>query len=335
MLTASRIAVIGAGRMGEIYARLVDQHPLAELAGLVCHTETSAERLRGLFPVPVVSGGDLAALSAAVTGLDAVIVATPEWAHLEPVRWAVERGLPVLLEKPMAGNLTEALKIAGLVEAASGLLTLCHIVRFDPRYAALRQIIAMGNVGAVRQMYARRNADQVAAARILGKCDPAFWLTPHDIDIMRWITGAEVVSVTAQTIAGGSAASDGLFTDLRFSNGAVGRIENSWATPPAHHSRNCLFDVQGDAGSVEVEAWSQGVILRGSDDRATSPNTTEVCEVNGRLVGACANMIDDFVQVTATGRNPAVSMQDGLATIRVADAISRALASGGSVSLVD
>ena len=46
-------------------------------------------------------------------------------------------------------------------------------------------------------------------------------------------------------------------------------------------------------------------------------------------------MIDDFVQVTATGRNPAVSMQDGLATIRVADAISRALTSGGSVSLVD
>jgi predicted dehydrogenase len=94
-----------------------------------------------------------------------------------------------------------------------------------------------------------------------------------------------------------------------------------------------LFDVQGDAGSIEVDAWLQGALLRCDDDRATAPNTTEICEVNGRLVGAGANMIDDFVQVVSTGRQPAVSMQDGLATIRVADAISRAIVSGGSVTL--
>jgi predicted dehydrogenase len=233
----------------------------------------------------------------------------------------------------MSGNLSEALKIAELAETASIVLTLCHIVRFDPRYAALKQALDSGRVGQVRYMYARRNADQIAAGRVLGKCDPAFWLTVHDIDIMRWITGAEVVSVTAQTIGGGTSVSDGLFADLRFSNGAVGRIENSWAGPPAHNSRNCLFDVQGDAGSIEVDAWLQGALLRCDDDRATAPNTTEICEVNGRLVGAGANMIDDFVQVVSTGRQPAVSMQDGLATIRVADAISRAIVSGGSVTL--
>jgi len=333
MMTPSRIAVIGAGRMGEVYARLVQEHPLSELAALVCNTEESAVRLRERFAVPVIGGGNLDNLSNMTEGLDGVIVATPEWARLGPVKWATGRGLPVLLEKPMAGSLSEAQKIAELVEAASGVLTLCHIVRFDPRYAALKQVVHSGGVGQVRQMYARRNADQVAAGRIIGKCDPAFWLTPHDIDIMRWITGAEVISVTAQTIGEGESVSDGLFADLRFSNGAVGRIENSWASPPAHYSRNCLFDVQGDVGSVEVDAWLQGVVLHDGDDRATAPNTTEMCEVNGRLVGAGANMIDDFVHVVATGRQPAVSMQDGLSTIRVADAISRAAASGGSITL--
>lgn len=327
------IAIAGAGRMGELYARIIEQHPLARLTALSCRSEETANRLRKSFDVPVIASEDPAALSEAGGRPDALVIATPEWAHLEPVRWAASLGLATLLEKPMAGDLEGAEAIAREAASLGDRFMLCHVVRFDPRYAAMRNSVKSGAVGKVRQMYARRNADQVAAARILGKCDPAFWLTPHDIDIMRWTTGAEVSWVDARYAGSGSDASDGLFVDLGFTDGSVGRIENAWITPQMYNSRNCLFDLLGEEGAIEVDAWQQGIVLRGRDDRATAPNTAEICEVDGRITGAFANMIDAFVNVAAGRRASPVTLADGLASMRAADAISRSLASDGKIRL--
>jgi myo-inositol 2-dehydrogenase/D-chiro-inositol 1-dehydrogenase len=328
-----RTAIIGAGRMGSLYARLVDEHPFAELAGLVCSSDASAGRLRQDFDVPVIPGGDLGALASAAGTPDAVIIATPEWAHEDAVAWAGERNLPLLLEKPMAESLESAERIAGLAGGTDAPRMLCHVVRFDGRYAAMREAVRRGDVGRVRQMHARRNADQQAAARILGKCHPAFWLTPHDVDIMRWVTGSEAVSVDARFIGDGKGVSDGIFVDITFADGSLGRIENSWVTPQMHSARNCLFDVLGDKGAVEVDAWQQGVLLRREDDRATMLNAAEICEVNGRLTGAFANMIDGFIRMAAFGEPSPVPFEDGLATMRIADAIRRAVDSGSKVTL--
>ena len=233
----------------------------------------------------------------------------------------------------MAGDLAEARTLAGLAERLGDRFMLCHVVRFDPRYASMQKAVTDGAVGRVRQMHARRNADRDAAARILGKCHPAFWLTPHDVDIMRWVTGAEVRWVEARYADTGAAASDGLFVDLGFTDGSIGRIENSWATPPLPGSRNCLFDVLGDKGAIEVNAWEQGISVRGEDGHVSSPNTTEMCEVDGRIVGAFANMIDAFVGVASGIRVAPTTIDDGMATMLVSDAIARSLDSGRRIDI--
>ena len=322
------IAVLGAGRMGRLYAQLVEQHPLTRLAALTCRTDASADRLRSDFDAPVFASKDPDVLAPIVDEINAVIIAAPEWAHLAPVRWSADNGLPTLLEKPMAGGLDEALAVAEAGAVLGDRLMLCHVVRFDPRYSTMRNAVAEGAIGRVRQMYARRNADQKAAQRILGKCHPAFWLTPHDVDIMRWITGAEVEWLEARYAASGEAKSDGLFVDLGFSDGSYGRIENSWGTPPLPAPRNCFFDVAGEDGSIEVSAWEQGIAVHYGDGRVALPNTTEVCEVDGRIVGAFANMIDTFVDVASGLRSSPAILADGLATMQVADAIAKSLSSG-------
>lgn len=327
------IAVLGAGRMGKLYARLIEQHPLARLAALTCRTQASAESLKTEFESPVFASEDMSEVDAIADEVDGVIIATPEWAHAEPLRWSAGRDIPTLLEKPMAGDLDEARLLAGLAKGLGKRFMLCHVVRFDPRYAALKEAVTDGAVGAVRQMHARRNADQAAASRILGKCHPAFWLTPHDVDIMRWITGAEVSWVEARYAVSGQADSDGLFVDLGFSDGSFGRIENSWATPPLTGVRNCLFDVLGDDGSIEVSTWQQGISVHSADGKVSLPNTTELSEVDGRIVGAFANLIDAFVGVTNGSRSSPATLDDGMATMLAADAIARSLDSGRRIDL--
>ncbi len=334
-MTTPRIAVIGAGRMGSLYAQIIQQYPLANLAGLVCGRSERVKNLQVAFNVPVFFGAELARLWAEVPNLDGVIVATPEWEHMNPVVEAAKRGLPVLLEKPMTNNLQDSLELAKIIRQESSTFMLCHVVRFDPRYASMRNVVAGGAIGRVRQMHARRNADQQAAARILGRCHPAFWLTPHDVDIMRWITGQEVRRVAARYAGTGTGRADGLFVDLVFSDGAVGRVENSWVTPPLASARNCIFDVLGENGAVEISAYEQGLIVRIPDDRIKVPNTFEICNVNGRITGAFANMVHHFVDTVAERAAPAIGLRDGLATMLVADAISRSLETGSEVYVED
>ena len=314
--------------MGRLYAQLVEQHPLTRLAALTCRTDTSAACLKNDFDIPVFASEDPDVLTPIVDQIDAVIIAAPEWAHLAPVRWSAANGIPTLLEKPMAGALGEAQAVAEAGTLLGDRLMMCHVVRFDPRYSAMRGAVAEGAIGRVRQMHARRNADQEAAQRILGRCHPAFWLTPHDVDIMRWTTGAEVEWVEARYAASGEAKSDGLFVDLGFSDGSYGRIENSWGTPSLPAPRNCFFDIAGEDGSIEVSTWEQGIAVHYGDGRVALPNTTEVCEVDGRIVGAFANMIDAFVDVANGLRPSPATLSDGLATMQVADAIASSLSSG-------
>ena len=104
------IAVLGAGRMGRLYAQLVEQHPLTRLAALTCRTDASADHLRTDFDVPVFASEDPDVLAPIVDEIDAVIIAAPNgrisprcagaqitafrlcWKNRWPTRWMKRRG---------------------------------------------------------------------------------------------------------------------------------------------------------------------------------------------------------------------------------------------------
>lgn len=300
------MAVIGAGRMGRLYARLVHETPELELAAIVTHRRETVTGLEAEFGVPACSGGDLSGLWKQAAPPTAVIISTPEWAHCAPAIAALDRGVHVLLEKPMADSLEAARRIADAARRAPGVFMMCHIVRFDARYELMREAVAGGRVGRVRHMHARRNADTHAAARILGRCHPAYWLMPHDVDVMRWITGEEVVSVSARAVGDGQQPADALFVDLRFTSGVTGRIENAWLTPPLPpQPRDCFFEVSGDAGRIELDA-SAPVLHDGVD-------------------GAAAAMVRHFAACVSGFARAVTTADDGFRTIVVADAIERSL----------
>lgn len=320
-----RIGLIGAGRMGQLYARIVNESGRGQIVALVGNRPEKTAAAASRFDVAGYPNGNIAALWENHS-LDAVIVATPEWEHLQPSLESLQRGLPLLLEKPMTNRLDEAERI---FQAAQGhLVMLCHVLRFDPRFAILRERVQHGELGQVKHIYTRRSTDRATYQRIDGHCHPAYWLSPHDVDLMRWITGAEVVRVQAHL-------AEGVFADLWLSDGTVGRFENTWSAPATLNGvwRWGLFDLEASAGRAEITPSEQGFTLFHGDGRLESPDSVGHPELHGRITGAFAALVNHFLAVVGGDESPIMTAADGLATVRVAAAIERSILENRPVDL--
>lgn len=319
------IAVIGTGRMGSLYARLADELAHTRLVAVCGHGEITAASVAGPLGVPGYTGARYGEMLADHPQIEAVIVATSEWAHLDPVLAALEAGKQVLVEKPMATSPEDAARMVRGAEQAGVTLMVCHTLRFDPRFAAMRQAVAEGKIGDVLHLHGRRNPRYGAVDRVLGRFPLAYWLLPHDIDMMVWTTGSPVVQVRAYARAGGRSRRDFILAVLTFASGAVGVLESSWVGPAAGgRLQNPLFTARGTAGAVEVLAYESGLALYG-EDTAVYPDMSFEPVVHGQTEGMCRGLVRHFAGAVQGLWAPLITARDGYAVIRVASAIDRSL----------
>ena len=100
----------------------------------------------------------------------------------------------MLYEKPMATSYYEAKKIYSLINKANKNLIIMPIfnLRFNHQNNDLRKKILENTIGDIRLIISRRNGNNEIIKRVLSKISPIYWLTPHEIDLIRWITNTEV-----------------------------------------------------------------------------------------------------------------------------------------------
>src|SRR5207249_12121745 len=106
-----RVAVVGAGFMGQLHARVVTESPLAQLAAIVDVDRDAADRVASHFGVPYFPSVDSICEDRHV---DAAIVAVPDTAHEEPASRLLRAGKAVLLEKAMAHSPGACRRIAAV-----------------------------------------------------------------------------------------------------------------------------------------------------------------------------------------------------------------------------
>jgi myo-inositol 2-dehydrogenase/D-chiro-inositol 1-dehydrogenase len=130
--------------------------------------------------------------------LDAAIVSNPTHYHPGCVAACVERGLPVLCEKPIALTLRETRETLGLVEAAGGTLQVSFQRRFDPGFAAARAAVTNGSLGTLYVIRLNSHDHEPSPEDYIPTSGGIFRdLHVHDFDIARWLTGLEVAQVSA------------------------------------------------------------------------------------------------------------------------------------------
>lgn len=329
-----RVGVVGAGYMGTNFARLIQAHPLCELAGMAdLNPEIAGRASESLDCLAFSSADDLLAFG----GLDGLVVTTIEDQHREPCLAAFAHGAGVLVEKPLATTIADAEAIIAASAAANRPLLVGHVLRFDARYAHLRQVVASGAIGDPLTMYARRLNGVGAQNRLRGRCSLPLFLGVHDYDLVRWVSGSEVVDVVARERRGHLAAlgfpvEDASVALLTLANGALATVEEGWILPESHPvGFDQRFDVNGASGRIELVGHEGGVAIMG--ERLTWPDTHLWPTVHGQVDGALRRELWHFVDVLRGDAEPMISGADGLAALRIALAVEESARREAAVRL--
>lgn len=326
-------AVIGTGYIGEQHARVYAEHPLVDLRTVVDRDEDRARRVAEAY------GADRVATDAAAAlgddPVDVVSVATPESHHVGPTEAALTNGCHVLLEKPIAETEADARRIGEAVDASAAELMVGYLCRFHPRYAALKREVDDGAFGDLRSVQAARVASRDRYRAVASWSHPVYYLAVHDVDAMRWYTGAEVERVYAEASAGlgdrGTPAA--IHATLRFTDGTVGGLEVNWGRsdeyPTVRTDEMRITGTEGYGRLVNEGPGDAGLTVSSS----TGHRYPATDELYGERNGFLRREIDHFVERTRAGEPPMVDWRDGLESLRVANAIRESVDAERPVAL--
>ena len=172
--------------------------------------------------------------------VDIVIIATYPNTHLEIMQACVEAGKHVLCEKPMAPTYEEAKEFCRVVKSAKSRVLIAHILRHNQMYQKAAELIHSGLIGDVRLIRMSQNhhiTNRPRFMNLLRDCSPIVDCGVHYVDVIRWLTGLEILEVKGfgaiidPTIPAGSY--DYGMIEMRLSNGGVAHYEASWSATVA------------------------------------------------------------------------------------------------------
>jgi predicted dehydrogenase len=327
------VAVIGLGFMGSQWARALAEHDGARLAVVSDVREdvgtALAERYGARFvPDPVEA--------AAQADLAAVAVCTPEHIHVDAALAALAAGHALMVEKPLAHTVTAAEAIRDQAAAGGVPVLAGHILRFEPRYAAIHAAVEAGEIGAVQAVRSER-IGLVSDQRVLqGRTSIALYYGVHELDLCRWYAG-DVAAIWATSSSGiveaaGYPVADLYSVGLRFASGAHGTSMLGWSLPEGMPGYGVAgFTVIGESGIAQVSQGDVGVRVA-STGGARHPDVCYAPELDGRVFGALAIEADHFVRVASGAAEPRCTAADGVDAVRLALAVERAAEQEGVVT---
>jgi myo-inositol 2-dehydrogenase / D-chiro-inositol 1-dehydrogenase len=327
-----RVAVIGAGRMGSRHAALLAERPeVAEV--LVC--DADPERARA---IAAETGGRALPHDEALDAADAVIVATPADLHAGTVRAAIDRRLPALCEKPLTEDLAGSLSLVRHAEQAGALVQVGFHRRHDPGFVGLRRELVSGSAGVLHLL--RLTAFDPRVPQDLTRTLPAREAAPmflhssiHDFDFVRWLTGDEVIEVSAEgnrrdgTRPDDPHQAETAVVIMRLAGGPLAVLEATWLHPSGYDSR--------------VEIVAERLHLSAGLSPATPARQLDWPEVAGSPWSGYLQRYDaayraELAAFLAAGRGeqpPSSTARDGLEALRIAIAATRSMAERRAIPL--
>ncbi len=188
-----RIALLGAGRIGQLHGRLVAEQP--DVEEVIVYDVIAENAARA---AEVVHGRATATADEAIAAADAVLVAASTNMHAVLAAKAIDAGKPVFVEKPLAFDLPETVALVDKAEAAGAVVQVGFQRRFDPAYVEAKRLLdtgELGNLYMVRLIAHDHTPPPDAYIPVSGGLfrDSSI----HDFDALRWLTGQEVVEVYA------------------------------------------------------------------------------------------------------------------------------------------
>ncbi len=256
---------------------------------------------------------------------DAVVVAVQTSGHVPVALAAIERGVHVLVEKPIASTVEEARLLIDAAAEHKVTLAVGHIERCNPAVLELKRQLDAGALGRTFMLHSRRLSPFPARIMDVGV---AADLATHEIDMMRYLTGAEIEHVTASISRVLHPTHEDLIVGLlRFGSGVLGVLDVNWVTPTKIRD----IHVTGERGMFTVNYLTQELCFfenaAASDSMPANewPPTDAFSVAEGPMVRhhiakrePLLVELESFLHAARTGEQPVVDGNDGLEAVRVA-----------------
>jgi myo-inositol 2-dehydrogenase / D-chiro-inositol 1-dehydrogenase len=272
--TAKRIglAIVGGGRIGLIRGEIAARHPSVDWIGVA---ETKTDRGK---EVAARIGADFVTSDhrelLARREVTAVIIATDEHLHVDPILAAVERQLPLLIEKPLATELSESARVLGAVQRSGVDAVVGYTQRFRRRFLGAKEKIRSGALGDVTLVTSRAFMNRLVALDNYRRTDRPETISPmvisgtHALDVVMWLlegkTPAEAYARSIDRVLGpavnGIDATAGMIT---MTDGTVYHLNISWALPVVWPGSvySLEIGVVGTEGVLTIDDTHRDVVL--------------------------------------------------------------------------
>lgn len=323
-----RIAVIGAGHLGRIHAKLLSQVEGAQLVAICDPQEAARTAAREQFSVPT-----HADYRECIDKIDAAVIAAPTRMHAEIAKTLLKAGKHLLVEKPLTVEADDAQRLAMLADSRRLTLQVGHVERFNPAFTALDDLsVDVKYVEAVR------------ASSFPGRCldvGVVMDLMIHDLDLVLALTDSAVRSISASGLAVVSSHEDLAETRIEFECGMVANLKASRISPAAARQMqvfsSCGFaEVDFAKPSLSIVRPCDTILNRSFDLASETDNPLgyseqlfsqrlqcETIEVQPR--NAILDELHDFVISIKTGIAPTVNGAAGARAVAVAEKVLQAI----------
>lgn len=324
-----RVGVVGVGHLGQHHARILASLPDVELVAVADSRPQQAQTIADRFGTRAVS--DYHQL---VDRVDAVSVAVPTFLHREVAGAFLSRGVPTLVEKPLASSLAEAEQLVELAHSTGALLQVGHIERFNPALSALQQTPIRP-----KYIHAERLSTYTFRSTDIGV---VLDLMIHDIDLVLSMVPAPVRSVHAVGVCLFGDHEDVANARIEFEDGTVTNLTASRASYTALRKMR----IWGSEGYAALDfAARQATLVQPSEEFLRGQvdmdgiDIAQPAVVKEHLFGKVLRVdkvqtagseplaleIEEFVRSVREKSRPRVNGDDALRAIRVADQVIRSL----------
>lgn len=283
-----------------MFAAAIQQHPSATLVALC--DPAPAVRARNAQALGVPMYADLVAMLDAHPELTAAIIATPDFAHREPAVRCAERGLDLLVEKPLATTSEDAQAILDASQASGSRVMVGFENRWNQKFVEVRRLLRDSAQGSVVSQVANLNDTRWVPTQMLSwaaKSSPAWFLMPHTLDLTMWLTDTVPVEVFARgtkkvLTAHGVDTWDSVTASFAMSDGSTVVLNSQWVLPETAPSVfDFRYEVHTETSTFHFDLSHDGVTRY--DPRGISWLQFGVYERHGRLCGVAIDMANDFL----------------------------------------
>ena len=318
-----KVALLGAGRIGRLHARL-----LAATPGVDELLIADAMPERAVEAAGEVGGRAAHSLESALDEADAVVIAAATTAHAGLIRAAADRGLPTFCEKPLAEDISATIEVARHIERTGIRFQLGFQRRFDPGYVEARRVIASGELGTLYNFHLVGHDPEPPHEGYIPQSGGLFRdFSIHDFDVIRWLTGHEVVEVYADGAVLGFPMFakygdvDTAVATLRMDDGSLGVLTVARHDPLGYDIRAELF---GSRDSISVGLGPRTPIR--SVEPGVPPQAGPAWpHFLDRFGAAYTAEFAAFIGVARGDRATPCTADDGVQALRIAEAATRSL----------